>query len=240
MKFSYGFDFINKITISMNVNLDNIKSLLIFCFLISGMTGCYVYERTSSRFGSTYTPEQYQFSVDSLYLEAHGEKWAKWRIENGTADDWIVDSITYCNFYLRQGKIKIPIVPFIFGLRFNRKNSSHNLTISLHDIKLRHKTLDSISYKFYDNSQYMFSEGGFSYYGKKGLNTDSLLINPSYNKYMPNVIDMNPKLEPTDSIIYGDIELFFTDINDSLVIWAEQKIEFRYSKLSRLTADMNW
>lgn len=210
------------------------------CCLIFGITTCYVYENTSSRIGSTYTPEQYQFKIDSLYLKEYGIKLANWRINNGTADDWIVDSITYCTFYLRQEEFKIPIVPFIFGLRFNRKNSSYNLTISLHDVKLRYKTLDSISYKFYNTSQLVFSEGGFSYRGKKGLNTDSLYVNPAFHKYMPNIIDMNPKLEPTDSVVYGDINLYFTDINDRLAVWSEQKIEFSYSKLRRLTTDMNW
>jgi len=219
----------------MKHRLAKIKKVLIFFSFVIGLSSCYVHVKTSCRFGSTYKPSEYTFNIDSTYLKTCGVEKVNLWIEKGApmVDKWIEDSVVYCRFYLRPKSVTFPILPIVYAIELDKKNSLYEITIGLHDIKLQYKTLDSISYKFYENSGELLSRGKFDY-KNGGLNYDSLLVNPGYNIYMPYVIEMNPRIKQSDSIIYGDIKLFLTDINDRPTTWSDTKIKFEYSKSNRI------
>ncbi len=212
----------------MPIRFRKINKLFVGCFLCLTLNACGVYEKIATWEAVTYAPEQYHFAIDSTFIEKYGREQAQWRIEIGEADQWITDSVVYCFFYLEQEQRKLPLVPYCFSLQRNKKQGMYKIDTYIADVKKQYKTLDSIIYKLYNRSGQLLAEGGFSYSGKAGLNADSLLEKPDYMKYMPYGINIAPDLNATDTLIYGDIALFFTDKHRHTALWSTQNIAFKY------------
>jgi hypothetical protein len=145
---------------------------------------------------------------------------AEQRIKFKIANNWIVDSIPYFYFKIEKKYITIPIIPIFYWIEFQRRNALYKFRMEINNNKI-YQSLDSVSYTIYDSFETVYYKGGYKY----NINLTERVYAPNFDT--PNTI--NIKLNKTD-IVYGDIELFFTDFNNKPVKQAIRKIKFEYDK----------
>lgn len=179
---------------------------------------------------SNYDPTKHTFKVDSVDLKKYGQEEVERYIRKGWADGWIVDSIAYFNFYIEQEISKIPIIPIFYRLRYQKQNALYSFQISIRNNKI-YKSLDSVSYVIYDSLETVCYKGGYNYNANIAESRPYELFKSPYSI----------ELQLTESdILYGDIELFFTDYRGKQVSMSIQKSKFKYKEGKYFTSDFNY
>jgi CTP-dependent riboflavin kinase len=85
-----------------------------------------------------------------------------------------------------------------------------------------YQSFDSINYTIYDSLETIYYKGGYNF------NVDKFIEYKPYNRIQtPYIIDI--KLNRTDTV-YGDFELFCTDITKKPVMIKIKKIKLKYDK----------
>jgi hypothetical protein len=159
----------------------------------------------------------------------NGMKSAEQRIRIQTADDWIVDSIVYFYFNIEKEQTTIPIIPIFYRVDFQKSRALYNFKVLIGNNKI-YKTLDSVSYTIYDSLETVHYKGGYNY--------NRSITGSGSHELFETPYKINVKLKETD-IVYGDIDLFFTDYNNKPVIKTIRKIKFKYDKGRYFTSDIN-
>jgi hypothetical protein len=202
------------------------KKILLYPFIILNLSSCTAIYYSNWR-SSTYDPSQHTFHIDSASRAKYGKEIVEQRIRLGI-DEWIVDSIPYFYFNMEKKSKTIPIIPIFYRINFQKKNALYRLDASINN-KI-YQSFDSASYTIYDSLKIVYHKG--SYKCNRDITTSKrseLLITP---------YTINIRLEKTD-VVYGDIDLFFTDYNNRPVMHTIRRIRFKYEKGRYWTADIN-
>lgn len=190
--------------------------LFLFTILLSSCTlECY-----QSWSGSTYKPVEHKFHIDSVYLAKYGLTSANQRINIGTADSWIVDSIPFFHFSIEKKHSNIPIIPIFFVIDHQRKKAKSNLEVIVHNNKNLFQSLDSIYYCITDSSTSVRKAGKFIF-GK-----DFFLNKYQYTPTYQSSYLIEESFQKNDVII-GDFELFCTDTNSKMINFSVKKLKFK-------------
>jgi hypothetical protein len=202
------------------------KYIFLYAIMLLCLSGC-----TTSFYSdwscTTYDPLQYTFDIDSVLVASYGKEEVDKDIKSGTPSLYLynnmVDSIPYFNIRLEQDYSWIPILLIFYGIDFQRPNTPYRPKVRIENNKI-YQSLDSINYAIYDSLESKRYEGSWIYNWK-------FAVSPSYPAYPsssdPYNIDM--KLCEKD-VIYGDFDLFFTDINNNFIVQRIKRIKFNYEK----------
>lgn len=198
--------------------------VIIFGVLSSCSTVYYSYWNCT-----TYDPSNHTFKIDSAYLAKYGKKATDQLIRIKAADHWIVDSMVYFSLYLEKEQSTMPIIPIFYRIEYQKKSSFYKLKIYIGNNKI-YKSLDSVSYTIYD------SLGTVCYTSR--YNYNRIITESRKHELFETPYTINIKLKETD-IIYGDMDLFFTDYNNKPVMQTIRRIKFKYDKGRYFTSDIN-
>jgi len=205
-------------------------------FILLNLSSCYVTEWRSVWSYSSYNPSQHTFDIDTAFTAKYGEelveKYIKSRIVYGYK---VVDSIPDFYFSIIQDDRTIPIIPLFYSVNFHKSNGLYKFRATINNNKI-YQSFDSLNYTIYDSLETVYYKGAYN------VKIDNILVeNKSYTELMPYFMPytISIKLNKTDTI-YGDIDLFFTDINNKPVVKKIRRIKFNYTEGRRLTANFNW
>lgn len=179
---------------------------------------------------STYDPSQHTLGIDSLYVEWYKKEYVeKYNLKSAPPIPpgayIVVDSIPYFYFNLEQKYSWIPIIPIFYTIEFQRSNALYQLEVRVNNNKI-YQSFDSIRYTLYDSLGTKCYKGSYVYDWKFVESPD----HPKSSKSNSYSIDF--KLCEND-ILYGDMELFFTDFNNKFVVQSIKRIKFNYKKIKR-------
>jgi hypothetical protein len=190
------------------------KHFFLYAFVLLSLNGCY-----ETSFYSNWTARTDEPLIDTIEFVIKNKKSEiVASIYKGRSD-----SIPDFDFHLEQNYISIPIIPFFYWVEFQRSNAPYKLQVRIGNNKI-YQSLDSINYTLYDSLNTKHYDGSLKY-------DSELTVSPDYSSYLqsfsPYTIDI--KLSKKD-IIYGDFDLFFTDINNNPIVQRIKKIKFNYEK----------
>jgi hypothetical protein len=205
-----------------------IRNIILYILVILVYSNCSTIYYSEWRC-TTYDPSCHTFEIDSAYLDKYGMKAAEQCIKNRMADDWIVDSLIYFSFYLEKEKSTMPIIPIFYKVDYHKKNALYNFQLTIGNNKI-YKLLDSVSYVLYDSLETVNYKGGYNF------NQDITKL--WSHEFLKTSYTIDIQLKETD-IIYGDIELFFTDYCNKHVMHEIRKIKFKHKEGKYTTSDIN-
>ncbi len=196
--------------------------------MLLGLSSCYKTIHYSYWSYNSYDPSLHTFEIDSAFVAKYGKEIVESNIKSGRVTGWIVDSIPDFYFSIERDDRTIPIIPLFYSVNFPKPKGLYHFRVEIDNNKI-YQSLDSVSYTIYDSLETIYYNGGYNF------NRDNLLVED--NIQTPYIIAI--KLNKTDTI-YGDIDLFFTGIDNKPVVKKIRRIKFNYTEGKYLTSDFNW